>query len=69
MKWLNERVWQLGIAVVLVLVSAVLMYVAGTDDVDQTMLWIGLGLFLIALTIPLLSKVYQAGAGETEEQG
>lgn len=60
MEWLAKRVWQLGIAVVLVVVSMVLMYTAGTEDVNQTLLWVGLVLYFVAMGIPLFSKAYQS---------
>lgn len=64
MEWLKKTVWQQGIAALLVLIGIVLIYNMGTDGVNQSLLWVGLGVAWVGLAIPLLSKVI----GEEEEQ-
>jgi hypothetical protein len=65
MTWIKKRVWQLGIAALLVLIGTFLIYTAGTGDVDTTLLWAGLILVWVALAIPLASK----GFGAERENG
>ncbi len=69
MEWLRESVWQLGIAVILILLGAVLLYVSATDEVNATLMWLGLGLVLVAMLIPLASRLYQAAQDEPGEKG
>lgn len=66
MDWLKKRVWQLGIAALLILAGALLIYTAGTGEVNETLLWVGLGVTWVALAIPLLSKAFHSQA--TQEQ-
>jgi hypothetical protein len=66
--WLRERVWQLGIAIALALVGSVIIYWAGVDEPDMTLLWLGLILFFAAMTIPLLIKLYNVVQGEEDEE-
>ena len=61
MGWLAERVWQLGIAILLVFVGAALIYVGATERAELGPLGlIGFGLFALALAIPLISKAVTA---------
>ena len=63
MGWLAERVWQLGLAIVLAFAGAALVYVGAADDASvlrDPVAVIGLALFFVALAIPLASKVWQA---------
>lgn len=75
MGWLAQRVWQLGIAVVLTLLGAWLIYVGtggyvGTvGRADEALLWIGLALVFVAMAIPLLSKLYEATQEARGEEG
>jgi hypothetical protein len=66
--WLRERVWQLGIAIALALVGTVIIYLAGVDEPDITVLWLGLILFFAAMAIPLLIKLYNVVQGEEDEE-
>lgn len=68
MEWLRMRVWQLGIAVILALVGAWVMYTAGVGDVSQALLWLGLVLVFVAMAIPLISRLYQSVQGEDEDE-
>jgi len=68
MEWLRVRVWQLGIAVILALVGAWVMYTAGVGDVSQALLWLGLVLVFVAMAIPLISRLYQSVQGEDEDE-
>lgn len=69
MDWLRERVWQLGIAVILILLGAVLLYVSAADEVNAALMWLGLALVLVAMLIPLASRMYQAAQDERDEKG
>ncbi|HSJ53223.1 MAG TPA: hypothetical protein VLC52_05700 [Anaerolineae bacterium] len=69
MDWIKKRVWQLGIAVVLAVIAWWLMYLAGTGEPNQGLLWVGLALFFLAMLIPLLSKLYQATQEQEGEEG
>lgn len=69
MEWIKVRVWQLGIAIMFALTGAVIIYLAGTDEVNQTLLWIGLILFLIAMAVPLIAKIFEAVQEAQGEEG
>ncbi len=69
MEWIKKRVWQLGIAALLILIGALLLYNAGTGDVNTTLLWVGLALVWIALAIPLLSKAFLSEEEKKGEEG
>lgn len=69
MDWLRERVWQLGIAVILVLVGGVIIYVSASDDGSTARTWLGLVLVFVAMLIPLANKVYQSTQEEQGEKG
>lgn len=64
MTWIKQTVWQLGFAILLVLAGAIVAYLAGTADVNQPLLWVGIGLAWVGLLIPLLSQFFD----EDEEQ-
>jgi hypothetical protein len=68
MEWIKQRVWQLGIAILLALIASVLIYLAGVED-NPTLLWVGLILFFIALSIPLLAKIFEAVQEREGEEG
>jgi Zn-dependent alcohol dehydrogenase len=70
MDWLRERVWQLGIAIVLALIGAALMYLGITDGETVALSavgLVGLAAFLVAIAIPLVSKAIKA-AQEAQDQ-
>lgn len=69
MEWLKNRVWQLGIAVILAIIAMVLMYLAGTGEVNQVLTWIGLALFLISMVVPLLTRLLEAVQENKGEEG
>jgi len=69
MDWIKKRVWQLGIAIVLAVIAWWLMYAGGSGDQNQTLLWIGLILFFLAMLVPLLSKVYLWAEEQQGEEG
>jgi putative effector of murein hydrolase LrgA (UPF0299 family) len=68
MEWIKKRVWQLGLAILFVLIASVIIYTAGVED-SPTFLWIGLILFFFALSIPLLAKIFEAVQEKTGEEG
>jgi uncharacterized membrane protein len=56
MRWLQERVWQMGIGVLLVLLGVVLVYTtAAAEPVNRTLMWTGLALIFTGFFIPLIS--------------
>lgn len=62
MDWLRDRVWELGIGILLVIVGAALMYLDGADDGEMALIGlggIGMVLFALALAIPLVRKAVQ----------
>jgi hypothetical protein len=70
MDWFSERVWQLGVAIVLALLGTALMYLGITDSdpVELTPVGLaGLALFVVAIAIPLVSKAIKA-AQEAQDQ-
>jgi uncharacterized membrane protein YhhN len=69
MEWLKERVWQLGIGILLAVIGTILMYLGGTPEQDRIMIWIGLILFFIAMLIPLFAKVFERLQEERGEEG
>jgi uncharacterized membrane protein len=68
MEWIKKSVWQLGIAIILIIIAAWLMYTGGTDEVNLTLVWIGLALMFIAMAIPLVSQLHPSGQ-EEEDNG
>ncbi len=66
MDWIKKRVWQLGAAIVLLLVGAALIYTNRTGD-GGGMLWTGLVLVFIALAVPLVSKLFQPDEEQKDE--
>jgi hypothetical protein len=69
MEWLKQRVWQLGIAILIVLIGAALLYLGGTDGISEITLWIGLILFFLAMAIPLFAKFFEAMQEKEGEEG
>jgi hypothetical protein len=69
MDWIKQRVWQLGIAIILVLIATVIIYRAGVDEQNLTFMWLGLILYFIGLTIPLLAKIFEAVQEAQGEEG
>jgi heme/copper-type cytochrome/quinol oxidase subunit 4 len=69
MDWIKKRVWQLAIAIVLAVIAWWLMYAGGTGEQNQTLLWIGLILFFLAMLVPLISKAYLRVEEQNGEKG
>jgi high-affinity Fe2+/Pb2+ permease len=60
MDALRQRVWQLGIGILLALTGTVLMYLGGADGADNDqLLWAGLILFFVAMLTPLVSQWFE----------
>lgn len=68
-EWIKQRVWQLGIAILLALVATVITYLASVNEQNTTIMWLGLILFFIGLSIPLLAKIFEAVQEEKGEEG
>ena len=59
--WLRERVWQLGIAILLVFAGAALLYTGATPEGDLGGQGLaGFALLAGALAIPLVAKAVEA---------
>jgi high-affinity Fe2+/Pb2+ permease len=69
MEWIKQRVWQLGIGILAGLVAAVLLYLGGTNGVNETILWAGLVLFILAMAVPLFAKIFEAVQEKEGEEG
>jgi hypothetical protein len=70
MSWWKERVWQMGLAALLILAGAVLVYPAAAQaPVNQGLLWLGLILIFVGLAIPLLARLVEHDQEETGEEG
>jgi hypothetical protein len=69
MEWLKQRVWQLGIAILIVLIGATLLYLGGTDGISESILWTGLILFFLAMAVPLFAKIHEANQEKEGEEG
>jgi hypothetical protein len=70
MDWLRERVWQLGVAILLAVLGAALMFIGLTasDPVELTPVGLaGLAVYVVAIAIPLVSKAIRA-AQEAQDQ-
>jgi hypothetical protein len=60
-SWLRERVWQLGIGILLAFVAAALVYSGATPEGELESLGLaGFALFVVALAIPLIAKAVEA---------
>jgi hypothetical protein len=69
MEWLRERVWQLGLAILVALVGAALIYAGSADDGNlDTVALVGLTAFTIALAVPILSKAIKAAQEALDEE-
>lgn len=61
MDWIKQRSWQLGIAALLVLGGALVIYLMGSEEGSgQTVYWVGLALIFLGLLVPLGQKLVGA---------
>lgn len=68
MGWLKQEVWQLGIGVLLIVAGAVLIYIAAADDVNESLLWVGIVLAWLGLLVPLFAKLYESMTEQQSEE-
>lgn len=68
MGWLKQEVWQLGIGVLLIVAGAVLIYIAAADDVNESLLWVGIVLAWLGLLMPLFAKLYESMTEQQSEE-
>jgi hypothetical protein len=54
MGWLRRPVWRMGLGIGLALAGAGLMYAGGAREANETLLWAGLALFVLAMLVPLI---------------
>jgi uncharacterized membrane protein len=70
MAWFRERVWQMGLGALLILLGALLAYQsAAGEPVNNTLMWVGLGLIFIGLLIPLVTRFIEADQEKRGERG
>ena len=70
MSWIHERVWQMGLGALLVLIGALVAYQASAGEtVNSVLMWIGLALIFIGLLIPLITRFIEADQEEKGERG
>ena len=69
MSWLSQRVWQLGIAVVMALLGAWLIYSSAARGANGFAFWLGLTLVFVAFAIPLVTKLVEAAQEKRGEEG
>jgi len=68
MGWLKQEVWQLGIGVLIIVAGAVLIYIAAADDVNESLLWVGIVLAWLGLLMPLFAKLYESMTEQQSEE-
>lgn len=68
MGWLKQEVWQLGLGVLLILAGAVLVYIAGAGDLNESLLWVGIALAWLGMLVPLFSKLYESATEQESEE-
>lgn len=69
MDWLKERVWQLGLAIILAFLGAALIYLGSTNGGELEALGVaGFVLFAVALATPLISKAAQAAQEALDQE-
>ena len=61
MSWLRDPIWQLGLAILLVVAGAILIYsgAPGADELGGTALF-GIVLFGLGVALPLISQAVRA---------
>lgn len=70
MSWIHERVWQMGLGALLVLIGALLAYqAAARESVNSALMWVGLGLIFFGLLIPLITRFIESEQEKKGERG
>jgi uncharacterized membrane protein len=70
MAWIRERVWQMGLGALLILLGALLAYQsAAGEPVNSLLMWVGLGLIFIGLLVPLVTRFIEADQEKRGERG
>ena len=70
MAWIHERVWQMGLGALLVLIGSLLAYQAAAGEpVNSILMWVGLGLIFVGLLIPLITLFIKTEPEENGERG
>jgi quinol-cytochrome oxidoreductase complex cytochrome b subunit len=70
MNWLKERVWQMGIGGLLVLLGALAAYwAAASEPVKAGLMWAGLISIFVGLAIPLVIRFFETLQEEKGEEG
>ncbi|MGI6209123.1 MAG: hypothetical protein ACOYEW_13045 [Anaerolineae bacterium] len=64
MEWIRKPVWQMGLAVLAVLIGAALIYIGGADGTGGALLWLGLILVFLGLAVPLAQQLFRRGSKE-----
>lgn len=69
MPWYKQRVWQMGLGALMVLAGAVIVYLAASESVRTGLMWVGLVLLFLGLTVPLLTRIVEAQQEKDGERG
>jgi quinol-cytochrome oxidoreductase complex cytochrome b subunit len=70
MGWIRERVWQMGIGILVLLAGAGLTYAASAPEpVNTGVMWIGLALIFLGALVPLFIKALVAAQEARGEDG
>ncbi len=70
MPWYRQRVWQMGLGALMVLIGAVVIYMATVDDpVRSGLMWFGIVLLSLGLAVPLLTRMLEAQQEKEGERG
>jgi hypothetical protein len=70
MPWYKQRVWQMGVGTLIVLLGAFGVYTAAADEPVQTgLMWFGLVLIFFGLAVPLLTRLIEAQQEKEGERG
>jgi len=70
MPWYRQRVWQMGLGALMVLVGAVLIYAASAaEPVRAGLMWVGIVMLSLGLAVPLLTRIIEAQQEKEGERG
>lgn len=70
MSWFRERVWQMGLGALLVLIGSLLAYQAAVgESTNDVLMWAGLVLIFLGLLIPLVTRFIEQDQEKKGERG
>jgi len=69
-NWIKQRVWQMGIGAILILVGSWLIYAGAAGQAfNDFIFWLGFAFVLIGLLIPLIIKAFESAQEKEGEAG